>query len=373
MKIFIIINSLNIGGTETQLVKILSALTNDFSFYVYTIQEPGALAKILKEKNIPVMYYSGTNLLNKHKFLQKIRYLFLMIHLCWKLLKIKPNIVHCYMPKSYLLGGWCAWLTRQKCILMSRRTQNVYQQKYPWLKKIEFFLHKKLKFCIANSEKIVQELLTEGIPRGKIKKIYNGVEESGYHKTANAKLKQQLGIEKKLVLIIVANGHGHKGHADLLYALSILLKQLSPSWCLLCVGRIDPTLEKLTLQLQLQDFVMWLGERNDIPELLSAADIGLLVSHREGFANAILEYMAAGLPVITTDVGGNREAVQQGVNGFVVPPKNPPALAQAILSLITDKSLRISMGLESKQKIKNFTLAECVQEHKNLYQDLYDT
>src|SRR4029079_17142928 len=96
--------------------------------------------------------------------------------------------------------------------------------------------------------------------------------------------------------------------------------------------------------LGIEENIKLLGARTDIAALLAAADIGVLASHEEGFANSILEGMASGLPMIVTDVGGNAEAVVNGVTGLVVPPRDARALGSAILKLALDPEFLRTMG-----------------------------
>lgn len=114
-----------------------------------------------------------------------------------------------------------------------------------------------------------------------------------------------------------------------------------------------------------------MGERREIASLLKGADIGILCSHEEGFANAILEGMAAGLPMIATDVGGNSEAVIDGITGLVVRPHDPEALGQAISKLAADAARRRAMGKAGFERVeKHFDISRCVARYVQLYEGL---
>jgi glycosyltransferase involved in cell wall biosynthesis len=104
---------------------------------------------------------------------------------------------------------------------------------------------------------------------------------------------------------------------------------------------------------------------------LKGADIGILCSHEEGFANAILEGMAAGLPMIVTNVGGNSEAVIDGVTGLVVRPHDSEALGQAILELAANDATRSAMGKAGFERVeKHFNISRCVGNYVQLYEGL---
>ena len=106
-------------------------------------------------------------------------------------------------------------------------------------------------------------------------------------------------------------------------------------------------------------------------EYLSAADIFVLPSRSEGFSNAIIEAMAASLPVVATNVGGNAEAVEDGVSGFIVPPEDIAALSDAILRMLSNPAKAEEMGASGRERVKdNFTIDAMVHQITNVYASL---
>ena len=133
---------------------------------------------------------------------------------------------------------------------------------------------------------------------------------------------------------MIANLIPYKGHKDLIEGLALVAQSLPSGWRILCAGRDEGLQLKLESLVEAQGIkanIQFLGERTDVPILLAAADFGVLSSWEEGFSNVILEAMAAGLPMIVTDVGGNPEAVLDGETGLVVPPAIRQRLAEAVL------------------------------------------
>ena len=110
----------------------------------------------------------------------------------------------------------------------------------------------------------------------------------------------------------------------------------------------------------------------DIPDLLAASDIGVLASYEEGFSNAVIEGMAASLPMVVTDVGGNAEAVIDGECGYVIPPHDPTALAKALENLICDSGRRQNMGEAARRRVAESPLDACVAAYEALYVELWD-
>jgi glycosyltransferase involved in cell wall biosynthesis len=109
----------------------------------------------------------------------------------------------------------------------------------------------------------------------------------------------------------------------------------------------------------------------DVGPCLAAADIGVLSSHEEGFSNAVLEGMAAGLPMLVTDVGGNAEAVLDGEHGHVVPARDPSALAARLVALALDPAQRRRFGAAAKARAQDcFSVDACVSQYLQMYRKL---
>ncbi|HBX71114.1 MAG TPA: hypothetical protein DEH25_17485 [Chloroflexi bacterium] len=123
-----------------------------------------------------------------------------------------------------------------------------------------------------------------------------------------------------------------------------------------------------SIKLEIQDRVSFVGLQQNVYPWLFHADIFVLASDWEGISLAILEAMAAGLPVIATDVGGNPEVVVDGETGVLVPPRNPQALAGAILQLAANPIERQRMGLAGRQRVeKYFSIQETARKFEELY------
>ena len=356
-KILVVINNLDSGGTEQHLLQVLPLLQRQLQnkIYIYAVTGRGKLASQFEQQGIKIISP------------KKGCSIFLLIKTLWK---IKPNFIHSFLPRAYLTS-MLANIFYQKPLVMSRRSLNDYQKKHPFLAKLECFSHHFISFALGNSQAVVNQLLEEGIPKGKIKLIYNGIDTTAYQK------KETGNKTEKLTMIIVANLRAYKGHLDLLEALHVISKKLPHEWSLLCVGRDEGMLnalkEKAAL-LELDKQIVWLGEREDIADLLIQSDLAIACSHEEGFSNSILEAMAVGLPVIATSVGGNLEAVIDQQTGLIVPKKSPADLAKAILMLASNEVLRQEMGEKGYQRVQEcFNLNECVKQYKNFYEEVIKT
>ena len=294
--------------------------------------------------------------------------------LFWLLRQWRPQIVHFYLPGPYLVGAPLAVATGTPIKVMSRRSLSRYRQRRPLLSRIEPALHRHMDAVIGNSRAVVSELHSEGIDSAKISLIYNGIETSAVL-LGREEARRRLGLDPNaLVGVVVANVISYKGHTDLIEGLGQVSGSLPAGWRVLCAGRdqgLRSKLERLVAARGIRENVQFLGEHTDVPTLLAAADFGVLSSWEEGFSNVILESMAARLPMIVTDVGGNPEAVLDGETGLIVPPHDPAALGQAILRLAHDAVLRDRLGGAGKKRVKQeFSIERCVDSHHALYEEL---
>jgi glycosyltransferase involved in cell wall biosynthesis len=123
--------------------------------------------------------------------------------------------------------------------------------------------------------------------------------------------------------------------------------------------------------LGLEQNFLFLGRRADIPDILACCDIAVLPSRAEGLPNAVLEYMAAGLPTIVSRVGGNAELIEDGVTGLLVPPEDSAALSAGLLKLLRDPGLARQMAQSGHEfTIRNFSFERLVREVDALYTEL---
>lgn len=373
--ILYVIGSLEIGGSERHLSLIAPRLKQmGWQPVIYCLTHRGVLADKLRREDVEVIGPPFEAIGRS----TPIRALSLMMSVCRLfgiMLRRRPRIAHFFLPTSYLIGGPLAVMTRVPVRVMSRRSLNLYQKNRPLLQKMEIRLHRAMHALLGNSKAVMRDLESEGCSLDRLHLIYNGVEDAP---TTGGTTLTPEGAPKTegLVLAIVANLIPYKAHEVLLRALATVASHMPASWTLLCIGRdtkYGVYLAQLAEELGLSDRVQFLGERHDVKALLLTTDIGILCSNEEGFANAILEGMAAGLPMIVTDVGGNAEAVVHGETGLVVPPGDPARLGAAILTLASDPASRHRMGSAARERqVALFSLDRCVSDYDRFYQALIE-
>lgn len=366
--ILVVIGRLDLGGSEKHLLHVLPALERKgYSIKIFVLSRGGHLEDAFSSYNIEVLGVGREG----SKFLRLVKSASMFICGLWRL---RPEIVHFFLPEAYIIGGLGTLFAPRDKMIMSRRSLNKYQRKWPLSRTIEKFLHKRMNMLLANSLAVRDELIEEGVPPKKLKLIYNGIPIS------NCKIDESISIRKKWnveddckVIVMVANLIPYKGYRDLIQALAILATS-EHSWHFVSIGKdagIQPELEELARDLGLGDRITWQGLVEEVTPYLAASDIGVLSSHEEGFSNFILEAMKAKLPLVVTNVGGNAESVLDSVTGFVVPAKKPAVLADRLGRLVNDAALRAKFGETAYERVNDeFSLDSCVAKYQTVYDSL---
>jgi glycosyltransferase involved in cell wall biosynthesis len=271
------------------------------------------------------------------------------------------DIIHTLIPDAYLVGSLANILVCRRPLIMSRVAMNAYQSSNLFLRTLErHALHRFVHCAIGNSNAILRQLRGEGIPDAKLHLIRNGIDVAAFEKemVSREQARRYLGISSGSVTFSsVANLYGYKGHRDLLNALSLMRHHFSQDWTLLLVGRdIEDNLvqlRRLSQQLGLSQHIFFLGQRMDVPIVLSAADVHVSASHEEGLPNNIIEAMCASLPVVATNVGGVPELVIHGSTGLLVPARKPGNMADALHILATDPRMRKRLGAAGRTRVES--------------------
>ena len=379
VRILYVIGNLDVGGAERHLAQVLPRLKmQGFELTIYTITHKGKLATVLQEAGVEVIEPIFAPILRKLPTLFRKPLLLLssVPSYCFLMLKLRPSVVHFFLPEAYLLGGLCSLVLGKRVRIMSRRSLNRYQLKHPFLAKIERRLHSHMNAVLGNSKAVVKELQEEGVAEDRLGLLYNGIDFSPFDDLpARSSSRKSLGIsDDALLMVCVANLIPYKGHADLIRALGVIRADLPGDWAVAMVGRdsgIGEELKTLAESQGVTKHILWLGSRSDAVAIYSAAEIGVLCSHEEGFSNSVLEGMTAGAAMVVTDVGGNAEAVLHGECGLVVPMRNPDALGNAILTLAKDEEMRQRLAKAAQRRVREkFSLDTCVSQYASLYKIL---
>jgi glycosyltransferase involved in cell wall biosynthesis len=362
------------GGTEQHMLHVLPALTRrGFDITAVLLEAGGALEEPLRA--------GGIRIITPQRARKRPLRTMVQAGLIRRAVRdTGAQVLHAYLSEPYLaatLAGVFAGPHRP-ALIYGRRSLAFYKEKQKLGAYAETWAHTRAAVLLGNSTAVAAELSSEsGLP-AHVALIHNGIPLAGaVSADERAAARATFGLpEEALVLTMVANFHSYKGHADLLAAINSIQHRLPQPWRLLLPGRDGGALADVQAQITAlglsQNIVLpgeWPGSRTPY----AAADIGLLASHTEGFSNSVIEGMAAGLPMVITAVGGNLDAIEDGISGLLVPPHAPADLAAAILKLAEDAAMRQRMGAAACARASSrFSLEACVDQYETLWRGLID-
>ncbi len=223
---------------------------------------------------------------------------------------------------------------------------------------------------LAVSREIAAELVDRlGWPAAKVEVVYNAVDVERVAVAAPPGLREQLGgSETRPLVLTPARLDAQKGHDTLLEAIAEVPEAL---FVLAGEGPKRAELEARTAEIGLGDRVRFLGRREDVPALLAACDVFCLPSLYEGSSLAVLEAMAAGIPVVSSAIGGTEELIEDGRSGLLVAPGDPKALAAALRRLLGDADLRRELAAQARERVdQGLTRPQMAEQVTSVYSDL---
>jgi glycosyltransferase involved in cell wall biosynthesis len=239
-------------------------------------------------------------------------------------------------------------------------------------RRIHHWLGRQVDHTIAISQAVLDASLERGDVRpDRITVVHNGVNDISKKQTrTRAQTRTDLGVSEHAPIILCsARLEREKDVGTLVDAMKRVVQRDSIATCFIAGdGQQRTDLESAIARHALQDHVKLLGFRDDIPDLLAAADVFALPAVAEPFGLSIVEAMSMSLPVVTTDAGGPREIVLHGKTGYLVAPRSPDAMADALSSLISSQALRSAMGGCGRQRFEaQFTVPLMAQRVAAIY------
>lgn len=250
------------------------------------------------------------------------------------------------------------------------------RKKYQWLRRLyrPFVSH-----YVALSRDLEQYLTARvGVPQDHVEQIYNGVDTRRFHVAATRQPIVACPFVDSAQYLIGTVGRMQTVKDQTILARAFIraltiAPELKAMLRLIMVGDGPLRGQSIALleQAGLAELAWMPGERSDVPDILRGLDCFVLPSLAEGVSNTILEAMAAGLPIVATDVGGNAELLEAGHSGELVPPANPDAMAEAIVRYASDRNLAQSAGRAGRARVeRHFSLEAMVSQYQKLYDHL---
>lgn len=359
---------LGYGGADTQLVRVATRLrARGWRVQVVSMIPPQAHVEELEAAGI--QWFS----LDMRRGVPDPRGLVRLVGL---LRRERPSILTSFMYHANLLGRIAGRLSGVPVIVSSIRNENFGG---PMRDRIMRLTDRLADVTTINSYLAGQAVVQRGVvPGRKLRVIPNGIDIARFIWTPDIRMavRRALGVdERDFLWLAVGRLREQKDYPTLLAAFARVSQQ-RPDAILYVAGQgpLLQTLERLMSSLGLKERVRFLGLRTDIPRLLAAADGFVLASAWEGLPNVVMEAMAAAKPVVATRVGGVPELVEDGISGFLVPPKDDEALARTMLRLMSlPPEVRSTMGEKGRTHVERlYSVDRVVDQWEELFLELLE-
>ncbi len=367
-----IIDSIGWAGAQTHLISVLTNIDHDrFNVSVVCLRSPGEQFDILAELKITSLVLNLENLMSP---LETIKAMF-KLHTFLR--ENKADIFHSYMFNPNLIASIMAWIPwlRFKLITTRRDTGYWHQPHHWWLYRFMNLVTNKI--IAVSSEVRSQSIKEEKVSPKKIITIYNGIDLDVYSDKIfdRKKIRKNFGIkENEFVFGMLAALRPEKRHDIFIKAASIVIKKIPGARFMVVGGGYEKTkiqIDELISKYNLQNEFLLTGVLGNVVPALSAFDISILCSDTEGMSNSVLQSIAMSKATIVTDVGGNPEVIEDGVNGILIPPDDPGSLAESMIELFNNEQKRKGMETQALKIATNkFNIYPIVKKLEGVYMDI---
>lgn len=362
IRVLHVITDNNIGGAGKWLVNFFNNVNRSAFSYDVIVPCESNLSHMIEETGTSVCRLKGLD--EKSLDIKSIKPLFNMIR-CKK-----PDIVHTHASLSARLAARIAGvkgiINTKHCLDAKTGTAKKFISKH-----VNKLLSDKI---IAISYAVRNNLLDAGIPGQRISVIYNGVDPViNLDEEEKTKVRTQLGIRpNEQVIGILARLEEIKGHKYFLKAaVRVVEKFEKVRFVIAGTGSLTNDLKSMSKSYGIKDKVIFTGHVKDTFKVFSIIDINVITSLSEAFCLSLIEGMSAGKPGIGTNTGGIVEIIENGSNGFIVPPADEKALADAMLTLLNNTAIKNEMGRKGKRIYnKKFTALKMAEMTEKLYKEI---
>ncbi|WP_189521872.1 glycosyltransferase [Mesorhizobium sp. M8A.F.Ca.ET.167.01.1.1] len=393
-KVLFVIGTLDLGGTESQLVLLAKELKQrGWKVEVFALSQGGVLSETLNRAGIRVLYglhrpnplpasptvakvgaKSGAAPTRRPSVKAMLVLGAAVTSLVLRIVLTRPRVVHAFLPLTNFLGALAGRVALAPFVITSRRGLGNHQERWPRLKRMDRIANRLSHVVVANSHAVAADMAArDAYDIDRIRVIPNGLDLSRFDDIVHRRdeTRRRLGLSQDEVgIIIVANLIPYKGHRDLIQAFA-LASESRPNLRLFMAGQdrgIGPGLAEEARRLGVGSKVHALGSQSEVPELLAGMDVGVIASHEEGFCNALMEKLAAGLPVVATNVGGNPEAISGMPGCVLVKSRDPADLARGLLAVL-DRLPEPTADREFRQRMmrERYSTGAMVDAYERLY------
>lgn len=360
--VLLTITGLAMGGAENQVVSLADQFAQQgLDVTIAYVLQPAVV--LPKNPRVRLIWLGGTK--SPLGILKACKNLVSLIR------KYKPDVVHSHMFHANILSRLARLFAPVPRLISTAHNTHEGGK----LRMLAYRLTNRLANVFTNvSEDAVQAFEHKGaVPAGHMLPVTNGIDTRYFAFDAGGRnqLRLALGLHDATVYIAIGRFHEQKDYPNLLQAFRLLIAQGQPAHLLVVGdGELRPAIEQLINQLELQGKVSLLGIRRDIPQLLSAADVFVLSSAWEGFGLVVAEAMACERIAIGTDSGGVASVIGDDDTGYIVPVRNPDALADAMLAAAAlDPEAAKVLGCKARARVlEQYSLEAAVKKWLEIYE-----
>jgi glycosyltransferase involved in cell wall biosynthesis len=363
LRVLQLIPTLDRSGAEKQMVLLSKGLPRDrFHVEVAALTRLGPLESELSDAGIPATLIGKRHKADPLAFARLTRFL----------KERKFDVVQTWIFAANVYGRLAARRAKVPIIVTAEMAVDLWKGTIDLA--IDRYLARWTDRIVGNSNAVVDFYRTRAaISPDRLTMIPSGIADEGPPEVDRAGVRRDLGLPEDAPLVVFAGRLApQKGVEDLIDALD-LLQHVLPTLKTLIIGDgpLRERLEGRALAFQLAPHVKFLGHRDDVPRLLAASDLLVLPSLYEGLPNVVLEAMQFRKPVVATAAPGTTEVVVDGETGLLVPLRSPPALAQAIRTVVQDSELAHRLGEAGRARVEaEFRVAIMVQRFADMYEAL---
>jgi glycosyltransferase involved in cell wall biosynthesis len=360
IRLLTIIPQLAIGGAERQVVFFCrNRDRRRFEVSVLYYEQAHELAGLLSGLGVRVVHLDR----------ERLGALGLLRAIRREIRSWKPDVVDCRLPSAYRFGRLAALGAGVPVVIAQERTtrRNLWRRRL-----VDRLCNLWTDAWIGNSKAVAEHLVRDlGVRRDRVHVIYNGIDIEAFRTTERHPLLARLRDQGKRVVLNLGRLDLVKNHVLFLRVCDRLRRQFDDLAFAICgEGAQRPMLEAVCRDLGLENDCHFLGLQTNVPAVLAAADL-IQSSDIEGLPNAVIEGMAAGLPIVATDAGGTRELIDAGVTGLIVPVGDQEAVVAGAVRLLTDAPLARRYGKAASEQVgRRFSVGVSVRSFEALVERL---
>ncbi len=361
-----LLHGMRVGGAEVLAARLARQLRDHYRFLFACLDELGSLGEELRQEGFRVEVLERQPGLDWR----------CPVRLARLLRQERVDLLHAHQYTPFFYGMAARLMWPRPAVMFTEHGR--HYPDYPRRKRIlaNRLLLGRRDRVVGVGGAVRQALITnEGIRSERITVIYNGIDLKSFangspHREA---ARQEMGVGvNDFVILQVARLDYLKDHLTAIRTFERVLRRRPDSWLVLVgEGPEFPIIQSLVVEKNLTDRVLFLGLRSDIPRLLAASDLFLLTSISEGIPVTLIEAMAAGLPIVSTDVGGVGEVVENGKSGLLAPSGDDASLANCVVELVENRDLCWQMGRSGQRRAEMmFSESQMHAGYRQLYEEM---